>query len=85
VQPTVEERRRMTDDSQHPDQAPSGPPAAVVVADHRIVQGDAEAPERAGERLRCGERVAAVGRHPRPGQIALEVDEDGSRDVRPLK
>ena len=58
-----------------------GQPVRVVVDDHRITAVDPPAPGRRLEVLDLRQRMAAVGRRPRPGQFRFHIDEPRPRDV----
>jgi hypothetical protein len=79
--PAVQQRGLVADDPEHPHQPGRVDATGVVVRDDRVLVPDTECRQAGGERLRLGQRVPAVGRGAGPGEHAIEVDEDGARQM----
>ena len=80
----VEQGGRTADRPEHPDQACRDHAPGVVVGDDDVVVPDAQPAHRSRELGGLGQRVPARGRGARAvrgGEVGVEVDEDGARQV----
>jgi len=80
-QPAVEQRGVVAGGAEHPDQAGGHHAPGVVIGHDDVVVSDAELGHARGERLRVGERVAAVFGAGRTRERAIKVDEDRAGEV----
>jgi hypothetical protein len=81
VEPTVEQRRRLTQDPQHPHEPRSPRPTVIVTSHNRLAIGNPCCTERCGERCRCGQWMSTDDRPGHTGEGIVEHDESRTWQV----